>query len=227
MTAFLWVAAIATVVVGAILASQLGRKYVAKHRPYALWWTVSFALATLAALTQLIGFAQGGFAGWDYRSYIALSAAVPGFMGAGTIYLIWRRFGHWFLGAIWLFALVGLIGAIATPLHAGYLSNVLQASARVSNVAPSALVVTAYIVLGTLGGAALILGALYSWWRSRQSYNLLIALGGIVFVVADTSAGLGSGLLFFPGQIIGMLLLYFGVAGSQEVPRRQEVSRSA
>ncbi len=227
MTAFLWVAAIATVVVGAILASQLGRKYGAKHRPYALWWTVSFALATLAALTQLIGFAQGGFAGWDYRSYIVLSAAVPGFMGAGTIYLIWRRFGHWFLAAIWLFALVGLMGAIATPLHAGYLSNVLQASARVSNVAPSALVVTAYIVLGTLGGAALILGALYSWWRSRQSYNLLIALGGIVFVIADTSAGLGSGLLFFPGQIIGMLLLYFGVAGSNEVPRRQEVSRSA
>ena len=120
-----------------------------------------------------------------------------------------------------------LIGAIATPLHAGYLANVLQASARVSNVAPSAIVVTAYIVLGTLGGAALILGALYSWWRSRQSYNLLIALGGLVFVVADTSAGLGSGLLFFPGQIIGMLLLYFGVAGSNEVPRRQEVSRSA
>ncbi len=227
MTAFLWVAAIATVVVGAILAGQLGRKYAAKHRPYALWWTVSFAIATLAALTQLIAFAQGGFAGWDYRSYIVLSAAVPGFMGAGTIYLIWRRFGHWFLGAIGLFTLVGLIGAIGTPLHTGLLQNVLQASARVSNVAPSALVVTAYIVLGSVGGAALILGALYSWLRSRQSYNLLIALGGLVFVVADTSAGLGSGLLFFPGQIIGMLLLYFGVAGSNEVPRRQEVSRSA
>ncbi len=227
MTAFLWVAAIATVIVGAVLASQLGKKYAAKHRPYALWWTVSFALATLAALTQLVAFAQGGFAGWDYRSYIVLSAAVPGFMGAGTIYLIWRRFGHWFLGAIGLFTVIGAIGAATTALHPALLGQVLQASARVSNVAPGALVTLAYIVLGTLGGGALILGALYSWWRSRQAYNLLIALGGLVFVVADTSAGLGSGLLFFPGQIIGMLLLYFGVAGSNEVPRPQEVSRSA
>ncbi len=227
MTAFLWVAAIATVVVGGVLAGQLGKKYLAKHRPYALWWTVSFVLASLAALTQLIAFAQGGFAAWDFRSYIVLSAAVPGFMGAGTIYLIWRRFGHWFLGAIWLFSLVALIGAATTSLHPALLGNVLQASARVSNVAPGAMVTLAYILLGTLGGAALILGALYSWWRSRQSYNLLIALGGLVFVVADTSAGLGSGLLFFPGQIIGMLLLYFGVAGSQEVPRKSEMTRTA
>ena len=227
MTAFLWVAAIATVIVGAVLAGQLGKKYLAKHRPYALWWTVSFALATLAALTQLIGFAQGGFAGWDFRSYIVLSAAVPGFMGAGTIYLIWRRFGHWFLGVIWLFALIALVGAATTGLRPALLGNVIGASARVSNVAPGALVTLAYIVLGTLGGAALIFGALYSWWRSRQTYNLLIALGGLVFVVADTSAGLGSGLLFFPGQIFGMLLLYFGVAGSQEVLRSSEVTRTA
>jgi hypothetical protein len=227
MTGVLWVAAIATVLVGGVLASQLARKYLAKRRPYALWWTVSFVLAALAALTQLIGFAQGGFAAWDFRSYIVLSAAVPGFMGAGTIYLIWRRFGHWFLAAIWLFTLIAAVGAATTPLHTALLGNVLQASARVSNVAPGALVTLAYIVLGSLGGAALILGALYSYLRSHQAYNLLIALGGIVFVVADTSAGLGSGLLFFPGQILGMLLLYFGVAGSQEVQRSQQASRSA
>jgi len=221
------VAALVTTVIGAVLGWQLARQYQAKHRPYALWWTVSFLVAALAALTQLIGFLQGGFAGWDYRSYIVLSAAVPGFMGAGTIYLIWRRFGHWFLGAIWLFTLIGAVGAASTTLHAALLGDVLQASAKVSAVAPSALVVTAYIALGTLGGGALILGALYSYIRSRQNYNLLIALGGLVFVVADTSAGLGSGLLFFPGQIIGMLLLYIGVAGSHEVPRRQEASRTA
>ena len=227
MTAFLWVAAVATVVVGAVLTNQLGKKYLAKHRPYALWWTVSFGLAALAALMQLVAFAQGGFAGWDYRSYIVLSAAVPGFMGAGTIYLIWRRFGNWFLGAIVLFTVVAIAGAVSTTLHPALLSHVLQASARVSNVAPGALVTLAYIVLGTLGGGALILGALYSYLRSRQAYNLLIALGGIVFVVADTSAGLGSGLLFFPGQILGMLLLYFGVAGSNEIAARQTAAKSA
>ena len=148
-------------------------------------------------------------------------------MGAGTIYLIWRRFGDWFLGAIWLFTAVAIVGALGTALHPAMMHNVLNASAKVSNVAPSGLVLLAYIALGSLGGAALILGALYSYYRSRQSYNLLIALGGIVFVVADTSAGLGSGLLFFPGQIVGMLLLYFGVAGSQEVAARRDAAKSA
>ncbi len=223
----LWIAALATVLIGGVLAWQLGKKYQLKHRPYALWWTVSFALAALAALTQLLAFARGGFPAWDYRAYLVLSAAVPGFMGSGTVYLIWRRFGHWFLGAMVLFTLIALAGAATTPVSASALSNVLEASATVAKVAPGAIVTLGYALLGGFGGLALIVGALYSYLRSRQSYNLLIALGGIVFSAADTAGQFGHGVLFFPAQIIAMLLLYFGVAGSNEVAARQSVAKSA
>ncbi len=227
MTGVLWIAALATMVVGGVLAWQLGKKYLAKHRPYALWWTVSFGLATLAALTQILAFAQGGFAGWDYRAYLVFSAAIPGLMGAGTVYLIWRKFGHWFLGLIWLFTAIALVGAVTTSLAPQLLKDVLEASATVAKVAPGALVTLGYALLGAFGGLALILGALYSYIRSRQSYNLLIALGGIVFSVADTVGQFGHGVLFFPAQILGMLLLYFGVAGSNEVAARQGATKSA
>ncbi|MDA8344092.1 MAG: hypothetical protein M0Z66_01270 [Thermaerobacter sp.] len=223
----LWIAALATVVIGGVLAWQLGKKYAQKHRPYALWWTVSFGLATLAALTQLLAFAQGGFAGLDYRAYLLFSAAVPGFMGAGTVYLIWRRFGSWFLGAIWVFTAVALVGAATTALQPNLLKDVLAASATVAKAAPGVLVTIGYALLGAFGGLALILGALYSYIRSRQAYNLLIALGGIVFSIADTVGQFGHGVLFFPAQILGMLLLYFGVAGSNEVAARQRLTKSA
>ena len=223
----LWIAALATFLIGAVMAWQLGKKFAQKHRPYAMWWTVSFALAALAALTQLIAFAQGGFAGWDYRTYLLFSSAVPGFMGAGTVYLIWRRFGNWFLGAILLFTAIALVGAVTTSLSSPLLKDVLAASATVAKVAPAALVTLGYALLGAVGGAALILGALYSYVRSHQSYNLLIALGGIAFSIADTVGQFGHGVLFFPAQIIGMLLLYFGVAGSNEVAARMRAAKSA
>ena len=221
------VAALVTVLIGAVLAWQLGRKYAAKRRPYQLWWTVSFALAALAALTQFAAFLQGGFSGVDYRFYLVLSSAVPGFMGAGTVFLIWRRFSQWFLGGMLLFTLIAVVGAAATTLHPALLRDVVAASATVAKVAPSALVTLGYALLGAFGGAALILGALYSYLRSHQNYNLLIALGGIVFSVADTVGQFGHGVLFFPAQIIGVLLLYFGVAGSQEVQRHMSAARSA
>lgn len=221
------IAALVTALIGAVLGWQLSRKYAAKHRPYALWWTVSFAVAALAALTQLIAFLQGGFPAADYRAYLVLSAAVPGFMGAGTVYLIWRRFANWFIAAIILFTLVSIAGALTTSLSAPLLRDVVAASGTVAKVAPGALVTLGYALLGAFGGAALILGALYSYIRSHQSYNLMIAFGGIVFSVADTVGQFGHGVLFFPAQIVGMLLLYVGVAGSNELPRRQEASRSA
>lgn len=225
MGVYVWAAALVTALLGIILGAQMGRKYQEKHRPYALWWTVSFFFAALAALTQIWGLAAGGFPDGAYRAYLFLSAGVPGFMGAGTVYLVWRRFGHWFLGLIVVSALLALFGAITTSVNAAALTSVLTASATVAKVAPSGLLTLGYALLGGLGGLALILGALYSYVRSRQSYNLLIALGGIVFSVADTVGQFGHGALFFPAQILGMLLLYFGVAGSREIPGRGQAAQ--
>ena len=62
--------------------------------------------------------------------------------------------------------------------------------------------------------------------RARKVRTLLIALGGLVFSVADTFGQFGHGALFFPAEIVGVLLLYLGVAGSSELPARHGVSRS-
>lgn len=227
MGTYVWIAAILTVLLGMVLGVQMGRKYGEKHRPYAMWWTVSFFFAALAAMTQVWGLAAGGFPDGVYRAYLFFSAGVPGFMGAGTVYLIWRRFGHVFLGIIWVSALLALFGALTTPIDGAALTNVLVASATVAKVASSGMLTAGYALLGGFGGLALIVGALYSYVRSRQNYNLLIALGGIVFSVADTVGQFGHGAFFFPAEIIGMGLLYLGVAGSREVPQKAVVARGA
>jgi len=222
-----WLGSLIPVLLGIILSWQIGRVYAQAHRPYALWWTVSYALIALAALTQCIALPAGGFGPFDYRAYLALSAVVPGFMGAGTVYLVWRRFGPIFLGAMVLCSLLALLGAVTTPLHTALLRDVMASSATVSKVAPSALLTLGFALLGAFGGAAMVLGSLYSYWRSRRLQTLMIALGGIVFALAGTLGQFGHGALFFPAQIVGMLLLYFGVAGSRELPVRVQAERSA
>ena len=77
-----------------------------------------------------------------------------------------------------------------------------------------------------LGPAALVLGAIWSWWRTRYIYNLGIALGGIVFSLADTLAAYGVVAIFFLAQILGIVLLYWAVERSR-VPESRRRSAKA
>jgi hypothetical protein len=215
-------AAAVTVLVSLIISQQLFTSYRTKPRASHAMWIVAFLLAALAALMQFVAYLVGHFTPATYRVYLLAAAAVPGFMGAGTVYLLWRRVADAFAVFTVLLGVAGVLTAFTTPLHAGVLSQVTLASASVGKVATSAWLAVVFAVQGGVGGfLALVLGAIYSYVRTRHPQNLAIALGGIVFSLADTAAAYGGVATFFPAQIVGMLLLFYGAVQGRPVARER------
>lgn len=213
-----WAAAVTAVVSLALGVSQ-GQAYGKKHRPYALWWSLAFLAAGVAAILQVVAFAHGSWPIAAYRAYVVLSSAVPGLMGAGSMYLLFPRWASWFTGVILAATAVTLWGAVLriSPVD---MSNVLVAGEQVTKILPSAQVTWGFAINGALGGLALVIGALWSYIRTRMPYNLGIALGGIIFSVSDSLAALGIPEIFFAAEVVGIIVLYMAVraAAIRRVP---------
>jgi hypothetical protein len=215
-------AALVTCLVSFVLCASLGLQYLERRRTYQLWWSVAFLVAALASLLQVVAFADGVWPALAYRGYVVFSAPIPGLMGAGSVFLLYRRFGPYFAAVIIAAALVTLWGA-AGALHPVDMRNVLEAGAQVTKTMPSWQVATGFAVLGALGAAALVLGAAWSWLRTRQHFNLGIVFGGLVFSVADSLSALNgpaAAYLFFAAEVVGAVALYMAVraAGMRRAP---------
>ncbi|MCL6595958.1 MAG: hypothetical protein K6V73_07070 [Firmicutes bacterium] len=206
-------AALVTCLISAVLAASLARQYVGRRRPYQLWWGISFFAAAVAALLQTVAFARGAWSVEGYRAYIVLAAAVPGLMGTGTVFLLYRRWAPYFAAVIVLSALLtawGAAGSVRDLTSFG----VLDAAAQVTRTMPYWQVQFGFGILGALGGAALVLGALWSWWRTREAFHWGIVIGGLVFSAADSFTALGgpsAAIMFFAAEVIGSTALYLAV----------------
>lgn len=208
------VAALVTCLTALALGLNFGRSYMQRRHTHAFWWSVAFLVTFIAALMQVAAFASATFTMDTYRLYIVCAAAVPALMGVGTMYLLLRRWALAYAVVILAFIALTILGTVSGTISATLLPHVMKASQEVTKVLPSALVTTGFAVLGSLGAAALVLGALWSYVRSRDPYNLGIALGGIIFSLADTLAAYGIVALFFAAQIVGIVVLYLAVRAS-------------
>lgn len=224
-------AALVTCLVSGWLCVSLGRQYLSRHRTYQVWWSISFLAAAVAAALQVAAFASGVWAADGYRAYMVLAAVVPGLMGAGSLFLLYRRWAPYFAGLVVALGVMTLWGALLSVHGLGQYS-VLQAAAEVTRTMPYWQVAWGFGLLGPLGGAALVLGAAWSWWKSRLGFNLGIVAGGIVFSVADSLTALTgtSGVfLFFAAEVVGSVGLYMAVraAGLRPAPTTDAASTQA
>jgi hypothetical protein len=225
-TTFDLIAAVCTAVVSLGLGGVFVRQYRERRRTHALWWSVAFAVIGVAAALQVVAFSAGGFVPASFRIYALLAAAVPGLMGVGSMYLLWPRLALGYTLLILALVVMTAWGTLFGPEHAAVLARVAYASRQVTLVLPSSLTLLGFALLGSIGAAALVLGALWSWWRTRLVFNLGIAAGGIVFSLADTLAAYGIPALFFAAEIAGVLLIYWAVVHSH-APQRAEVPAHA
>lgn len=210
-------ASLVTSVVSLVLTFIMGLQWVRRRRTHALWWGISFLTAAVAALLQFLAFSQGAWPDGAYRTYVVAAAAVPALMGAGTLYLLWRRMAAAYVALILVFIALTFLGVAGSTLTPGLLDNVMAASAQPSRLLSSPLVAIGFGVLGGLGGAALVLGALWSYARTRMPFNLGIAAGGVIFSLGDTLAALGTPALFFLAEIAGIVTLFLAVRASQRL----------
>jgi len=72
------------------------------------------------------------------------------------------------------------------------------------------------LVIGGSGGPIVVLGALWSWWKSKRYYNLLIAVGALIPSSAGALVSQGIGASIFPiMNILGLVLIFLGYVYSR------------
>jgi hypothetical protein len=224
--------ALVATLISAAFAATLFMQYRAKPRPYLLAWSVALALYAIAALTEVIGAANG----WTpllYRTYYYFGAIIlVGLLALGSIYLLFPRFSRIALWALIVLAGIGLAGVLGAQLQAVKLethqvpnADTIQLQGGLFNVA--AIVMAALI--NSVGSVILIGGALwsaYGAWRkggaqSRLVANILIAAGAFIVAGASTLTRLFHVYdLFYVGQAIGVLVMFGGFLAAQRAPRR-------
>jgi cytochrome c oxidase subunit IV len=209
MTAGLFILA---AVLALLFAGALGKRYQKNHAPFYLWWTISFALYTLAYLAESFTVASR----WNlpmYQIYIIASAGLVGAMSVGTTYLAFtKKIANVYAVLISLLGIALIISTIAVP-------PVLKGSWLALNGGKGGIVGATqiiYIVMASVGGTIVIVGALWSWWKTRRYYNLLIAAGALTAGLGGTMASQGVALGILPVMnIVGLVLIFLGYVYSR------------
>ena len=218
--------------ISAAFAVTLWVQYRAKPRPYLLAWSVALGVYAVAALTEVIGAA----AGWNpllYRLYyFSGGITVVGILALGSVYLLAPRFGRNALAALLTLVGIGLVGIVGASLQVGLLDTHQVPSADVIKLQHGIFNVAAILmaaILNIVGSVILIGGAVWSFFSmllrgappSRLVGNILIAGGAFIVAGASTLFRLFHVYdLFYVGQAIGVLVMFFGFLAAQRAPRR-------
>jgi hypothetical protein len=218
--------------ISAAFAVTLWLQYRTKPRPYLLAWSVALAFYAIAALTEVIGAANG----WNpllYRIYYYFGAIIlVGVLAQGSIYLLAPRFSRPALWVLIVLAAIGLAGIAGATLQPGLLDTRQVPSVDTIRLEHGSFNVVALImaaVVNSVGTVILVGGAAwsaYGAWRrgapsSRLVANILIAAGALIVAGASTLTRLFHVYeLFYVGQAIGVLVMFGGFLAAQRAPRR-------
>jgi hypothetical protein len=219
-------------VISAAFAVTLWVQYRAKPRPYLLAWAVALAFYAIAALTEVIGAANG----WNpllYRTYYYFGAIVlVGVLALGTIYLLAPRFSRIALWTLIVLAAIGLAAVLGAQLEAVKLETRQVPNADTIAVQGGLFNVLAILMaalINILGTVILVGGAgwsAYGAWRrggapSRVLANVLIAAGALIVATASSLTRVFHVYdVFYVGQAIGVLVMFGGFLAAQRAPRR-------
>lgn len=225
------IASTATSLIGLVLAVRLGLRYVQRPRTHTLLYTISLALFTVAAAADAVVHDFGTVPETLFRLYWFSAAGLVGTMALGTGVLVvpytdqdlWGRLGRWL--TVGTMAILGLLMAwllvavLIMPVSAQQLVLTRETLTKVP-AGPK----FPFIMTNILGTFLIFGGALWSYWKARTGYTLIIAAGALFFAFGGTAANLGGDALFYTSQVLGTLVLYAGV--SQSIQPRRVVPRS-
>lgn len=207
------------VVIALLFAGLLWRQYAARKKLYQLWWAISMLSYACASFGEFFALAFG----WNvpmYKFYYFNAVSLVALMAAGEVYMLFKnRTGHIYLALTLLVMAVFLILLLPVTPDASVLAkhdaaiggNALAAGSVIRSVFPP--------VLSGIGGMILILGPLYSWWKTRFTPNLFIAVGALILSAAGRLAALGNPAFLPLAELLGIAIIYYGVARGQGVKR--------
>lgn len=217
-----------TAAVSGVFAFVVLRRWAAKRRPHELAWGIGLLLYFLGALSQAVlavTWSPVFYALW----YWAGAIAVAPWLGQGTVYLLVRR-GNIARNVQMALVLVSLMtlpwALFLTPLDGSAWHPGVNLVAITNEVMQKGGVRAFVPVMNIWGTVALVGGALWSArlfrrkqiMRNRMIGNWLIAGGALFPAFAGALIRLGVPELKYPGEMIGVILIFAGfVLASQAV----------
>lgn len=207
-----------TASVAVVFSILLFRQYLERRKVHQLVWTLGMVLYGLTALIEYL--ANPDVIGPNVlliKIYYVSAAPLVGLLGAGVLYLLApRRLSNYFLAFVIALSLILVASGFASSLdqaaiNVAFQSGLPQGFSDTSMAFPS-MVRAIAVILNSVGGTLLIGGALYSFIRDRtRSYNILIALGGILPSIGGFLLGItGNADVFFEFELGGTVLLFLG-----------------
>ena len=217
----------ATAALGFVYVGLLVRQWLMRRKPHQLAWAFGFFLYAVAAVME----AYSEFSGvWDatvYRIYIVIAAGLVGYLGLGTVYLIFRKraWGHAYLIYNIVVTAVFFWGAFAADLKTEYLvpgitvgGLPLGESMSFPRYMSMWLSIPGSIAL--LGGSAFSVVKFWSKpeYRYRSWANVLIFIGTLVIAGAGSMARAGQTVGLYPAEMVASAILLAGflMAGTLE-----------
>ncbi|NMP24930.1 hypothetical protein [Sulfobacillus harzensis] len=206
-----------------VFVLRLVQRLRTSRAPVYLWWSLSFALYALAFIMEALT-VDNQWHVWEYQVYMIGSAGLVGAMSVGTTYLAWPRSkiaaGYALYFVVVELALVVLAIVYPPTLHGTW--ALLNAGHAI--VGPPRI---AYLMLSAVGGPIVVIGAGWSWWKTRRYPILLIAVGALIPSLAGTLASQGLTTSVFPIlNIIGLILIFIGYLNPRPPSRRPTASAS-
>lgn len=178
-------------------------------------------MALFAAASSMEVISELG--GWTvplYRAYFALHPALVAILGLGTVYLLAdKRIGHAFLAYILVMLAFLLFYSLTAPVLVDQFvpGRVVGARAMPDSVRSLSQLFT------YPGSIALIGGALYSWRKTRWSYNVLIAVGALLMATGGVLTRYFSPEFLYIFLLAGIAVMFGGFLRSLEVPHVSKV----
>lgn len=236
-----------SVVVSFVLTVMVFKQYAARRKPYQLMWGMAFLMFSIASLAETVALSSGWTPVLLKTYYLFGASLLVGYLGLGTIYLLWGgKLAQISLGIVLVLSVisVGLIfQAQANDANIAKLNQTIVAKAQTANYETGEVKVAdgldkhwllraITIALNIIGSLVLIGGAGYSAFNAFKKgapknifYGTgLIAAGSFVIASGGTAAGIGG----FAGQIVlsaaiavGIIIMFAGFLFTNQKPKEK------
>jgi hypothetical protein len=216
--------------VAAAFTYMLARQYMERKKFHQLLWTFAMLFYAITAFMEfLMNPDILGPSVIAFKVYYILAAPLVGLLGAGVIYLLAsKRKADIFLAIIGVLCVALLITGVITPLDEAIIIAAFEGSlgeAFHAAVAAYPMTVRRWAIFtNIIGGFALILGALWSFFKDRRrTYNLLIFIGGVMPMIGGSAlAFFDEPSLFFIFELGGTIFLFLGFIYSDRFIKARE-----
>ncbi|MEO8286758.1 MAG: hypothetical protein ABI670_10030 [Chloroflexota bacterium] len=226
-------------IVGAIFSAVLLNRYFfsGKRRPHELTWGFAFLLFAVASACQVYADVLGHWTDASARIFYLTGGILNvGFLGVGTVYLLFsRRLANASLAIMVVFSVISAFVVFNVPVDAAAL-QIDPGYKAVVAVSSTPRILAA--LSNAIGSILVIGGALWSglvFWRKRIMKQrmigvFLIAAGTLIVALGGTILGL-TGLknpeYHYVGMVVGVIVMFVGYLQSIRVtlPQAQVAER--